>query len=89
MSMTKEEKAEIIKENKHNENDTGSAGVQIALVTQKIVNINDHLKENKKDHNSKRSLLKLVGKRKKLQDYLKRKDKESYQALIKKLGLRK
>ncbi len=87
--MTTERKAEIIKEYGRTPNDTGSPEVQVALLTERINVLTEHLKENKKDHHSRRGLLKMVGKRRGLLDYLKRTDLEGYRALISKLGLRK
>lgn len=87
--MTTERKAEIIKEYGRTPSDTGSPEVQVALLTERINVLTEHLKENKKDHHSRRGLLKMVGKRRGLLDYLKRTDLESYRALIAKLGLRK
>lgn len=87
--MTTERKAEIIKEYGRTPNDTGSPEVQVALLTERINVLTEHLKENKKDHHSRRGLLKMVGKRRGLLDYLNRTDLESYRALIAKLGLRK
>lgn len=87
--MTTERKAEIIKEYGRTPNDTGSPEVQVALLTERINVLTEHLKENKKDHHSRRGLLKMVGKRRGLLDYLKKTDLEGYRALIAKLGLRK
>lgn len=87
--MTTERKAEIIKEYGRTPNDTGSPEVQVALLTERINVLTEHLKENKKDHHSRRGLLKMVGKRRGLLDYLKRTDLEGYRTLIAKLGLRK
>lgn len=87
--MTTERKAEIIKEYGRTPNDTGSPEVQIALLTERINVLTEHLKENKKDHHSRRGLLKMVGKRRGLLDYLKKNDLEGYRALIAKLGIRK
>ena len=87
--MTTERKAEIIKEYGRTPNDTGSPEVQVALLTERINVLTEHLKENKKDHHSRRGLLKMVGKRRGLLDYLKKKDLEGYRALIAKLGIRK
>lgn len=87
--MTTEKKAEIIKEYGRTPNDTGSPEVQVALLTERINTLTEHLKENKKDHHSRRGLLKMVGKRRGLLDYLKRTDLEGYRNLIAKLGLRK
>ena len=80
---------EIIKEYGRTPNDTGSPEVQVALLTERINVLTDHLKENKKDHHSRRGLLKMVGKRRGLLDYLKKNDLEGYRALIAKLGIRK
>ena len=87
--MTTERKAEIIKEYGRTPNDTGSPEVQVALLTERINVLTDHLKENKKDHHSRRGLLKMVGKRRGRLDYLKKNDLEGYRALIAKLGIRK
>lgn len=87
--MLPERKKEIIKEFQLSENDTGSPEVQIALLTERINHLNEHLKEFKKDHHSRRGLLKMVGKRRGLLDYLMKKDIERYRAIIAKLGLRK
>ena len=84
-----EKKAEIIKEYGRTPNDTGSPEVQVALLTERINVLTEHLKENKKDHHSRRGLLKMVGKRRGLLDYLKKNDLEGYRALIAKLGIRK
>ena len=87
--MTTERKAEIIKEYGRTPNDTGSPEVQVALLTERINVLTEHLKENNKDHHSRRGLLKMVGKRRGLLDYLKKNDLEGYRALIAKLGIRK
>ena len=87
--MTTERKAEIIKEYGRTPSDTGSPEVQVALLTGRINVLTEHLKENKKDHHSRRGLLKMVGKRRGLLDYLKRTDLEGYRTLIARLGLRK
>ena len=87
--ITKEDKLRIIDEFKRSEGDTGSPEVQVALLTQRINELNEHLKFHKKDHHSRRGLLKMVGKRRNLLQYLKNKDLEGYRALIEKLGLRK
>lgn len=89
MAMTKEEKAKIIKDFAKNENDTGSAEVQIAILTHEINNLTEHLKEHKHDYHSNRGLLKKVGQRRNLLSYLAKKDIQSYRKVIKKLGLRK
>lgn len=87
--MLPERKAEIIKEYQLSPTDTGSPEVQVALLTERINHLNEHLKEFKKDHHSRRGLLMMVGKRRGLLDYLKKKDIERYRALVAKLGLRK
>ena len=87
--ITKEEKTAIIKEYATHEGDTGSPEVQIALLTDRINHLNEHLKVHAKDHHSRRGLLKMVGQRRSLLAYLKDKDIERYRALIEKLGLRK
>lgn len=87
--ISKERKAEIVKLYGKNEQDTGSTEVQVALLTERINELTEHLKVNKKDHHSRRGLLKMVGQRRNLLAYLQRKDLEGYRALIEKLGLRK
>ncbi|MBQ3235314.1 MAG: 30S ribosomal protein S15 [Clostridia bacterium] len=87
--MEKEIKAGIIDSYKTHEGDTGSVEVQVALLTERINHLNEHLKANKQDNHSRRGLMKMVGKRKGLLDYLKSKDIEAYRTLIAKLGLRK
>ena len=82
-------KTEIIREFGRKEGDTGSPEVQIALLTARINELNDHLKTHKKDHHSRRGLLKMVGRRRKLISLLKEQDVERYRSLIEKLGLRK
>ena len=82
-------KSEIIKEYGRAEGDTGSPEVQVAILTSRIQYLTDHLKEHKKDHHSRRGLLKLVGQRRNMLDYLRRKDIERYRSLIERLGLRK
>ena len=88
MALDPEIKQAIIKEFQRDENDTGSAEVQIALLTKQISNLTEHLKSNHKDHSSRLGLLKLVGQRKRLLKYLKRKDYEKYQELIATLKIR-
>ncbi|MBE5821847.1 MAG: 30S ribosomal protein S15 [Clostridiales bacterium] len=83
------EKVEIINAYKKHDTDTGSPEVQIALLTDRINHLNEHLKEHKKDNHSRMGLLKMVGKRRSLLNYLKNKDLEAYRALIEKLNLRK
>ena len=87
--ITKEIKQQIIKDYQLKEGDTGSPEVQIAILTYRINDLNEHLKEHKKDHHSRRGLLKMVGQRRNLLAYLKKKDIEAYRELIAKLGLRK
>ena len=82
-------KENLIKEYGKSENDTGSTEVQVALLTQRINDLTDHLKIHKKDHHTRRGLLMLVGKRKRLLQYLENQDVERYRSLIDKLGLRK
>jgi small subunit ribosomal protein S15 len=89
MSLATDAKAAIIEDHKKHTADTGSPEVQIALITERINILTDHLKTHKKDHTSRRGLLKMVGKRRRLLDYLKRKDIEGYRDLIGKLGIRK
>lgn len=87
--MTQEEKQAIIKEYAIHEGDTGSPEVQIAVLTKRINDLNEHLKENPKDHHSRRGLLKMVGHRRNLLAYLQKVDIERYRAILAKLGLRK
>ena len=87
--MTKERKTEIINTYKREENDTGSPEVQVAILTERINELTEHLKVHKKDNHSRRGLLKMVGKRRNLLNYLAKKDEEAYKELVKKLGLRK
>ena len=89
MSITKEEKTALIKEYGENTKDTGSTSVQVAILTTQIRNLTEHLKTYKKDHHSRRGLLKMVGQRSRLLRYLKKEDAAKYKALIKKLGIRK
>ena len=89
MAITQERKNELINEYKTHENDTGSAEVQIAVLTESINNLNGHLRTHKKDHHSRRGLLKMVGKRRNLLTYLRNKDVQRYRVLINKLGLRR
>lgn len=89
MSITAERKAELVKEYATKENDTGSPEVQVAILTERIVNLTEHFKEHKKDNHSRRGLLKLVSHRRSLLDYLKRKDEERYKKLIASLGIRR
>ncbi len=89
MSLTKDEKQTIVTEFGSKETDTGSTEVQIALLTRRIEQLTEHFKVNKKDHNSRRGLLKLVGQRRKLLKYLQRTDLEKYREILVKLNLRK
>ena len=87
--MTQAEKTAIMQEYATHEGDTGSPEVQIAVLTKRINDLTEHLKEHHKDHHSRRGLLKMVGQRRRLLDYLKKKDLEKYRSLIKELGLRR
>jgi small subunit ribosomal protein S15 len=89
MAITKVRKNELINEFKTHESDTGSPEVQIAVLTAEINTLNDHLRVHKKDHHSRRGLLKMVGKRRNLLTYLRNKDVSRYRELINKLGLRR
>ena len=87
--LTTEAKLAVIKEYATHEGDTGPPEVQVAILTSRITYLTEHLKEHKKDHHSRRGLLKLVGQRRNMLDYLRRKDIERYRSLIERLGLRK
>ncbi|RLL45359.1 30S ribosomal protein S15 [Oceanobacillus piezotolerans] len=89
MAITQERKNELINEYKVHETDTGSPEVQIAVLTEEINALNEHLRVHKKDHHSRRGLLKMVGKRRNLLNYLRNKDVTRYRELIKRLGLRR
>lgn len=89
MAVSKVEKADIIKKFGANEKDTGSVRVQVALLTERIKLLTNHLKQNDKDHTARRSLLVLVGQRKSLLAYLEKQNRDAYLALIQELGLRK
>ncbi len=89
MSITAERKSEVITTNAQTKGDTGSPEVQVAILTERINNLTGHFKDHKKDHHSRRGLLIMVGRRRRLLDYLKKKDQARYAALIAKLGLRK
>lgn len=89
MSITPERKQEVIKEYALKDGDTGSPEVQVAILTERINNLTDHLRSAIKDHHSRRGLLKMVGLRRRTLDYLKKQDVSRYQALIKRLNLRK
>jgi small subunit ribosomal protein S15 len=89
MTLTKEAKLEIVRKHGRSETDTGSSQVQIALLTRRINELTEHLRSHPHDHHSRRGLLKLVGRRRRLLNYLQRKDLEGYRELIKELGLRR
>ena len=89
MSITAEEKTQIVSEHKIHEKDTGSPEVQIAILTKRINELTEHLRTHKKDHSSRRGLLKMVSKRNSLLKYLTREDRSRYQQIIGRLGLRK
>ena len=89
MSITQERKAELIIEFGKNDQDSGSASVQVAILSERIRNLTEHLKEHKKDFGSRRGLLAMVGQRRSLLDYIKSGDVAAYKALIEKLGLRR
>jgi small subunit ribosomal protein S15 len=89
MTMDPNDKKKIIDEFKVHDSDTGSPEVQVALLTERINYLTEHFKTHKKDYHSRRGLLKLVGSRRKLLEYLKKKDIERYRAIVKKLGLRR
>jgi small subunit ribosomal protein S15 len=86
--LLREQKASIIEEHKTHETDTGSAEVQIALLTTRINSLNEHLKVNKKDHHSRRGLMMMVGRRRRMLNYLSVKDITRYRALVARLGIR-
>ena len=88
MALTQVHKQEIISEYQVHETDTGSADVQIAMLTERINRLSQHLRINKKDHSSRRGLLKIIGQRKRLLSYIQKQDREHYQALIRRLGIR-
>lgn len=89
MSITQDRKAEVIKDNARADKDTGSPEVQVAILSERIANLTEHFKDHKKDNHSRRGLLKMVSTRRRLLDYLKKKDEARYDALIQKLGLRR
>ena len=89
MSLTKEAKLEIVRQHGASESDTGSAKVQVALLTRRINDLTEHLRAHPKDHYSRRGLLKLVGRRRRFLNYLQKRDLEGYRDLIKELGLRR
>lgn len=88
MAVSKERKAELIKQYGKNEHDSGSAEVQVALLTERIKGLTAHMKTHQKDYHTRRGLLMLVGKRRRLLSYIKNKDVENYRSLIKNLGIR-
>jgi small subunit ribosomal protein S15 len=89
MTLTQEKKAELTKQFGANEKDTGNTRVQIALLSARIAELTEHLRDHKKDHHSRRGLLMLVGRRRRLLNYMQKQDLEGYRALIKELGLRR
>ncbi len=89
MSVTKEKKQELIKKFGTGDNDSGKAEVQVAILTERINDLRDHFTNHKKDHTSRRGLMQMVGKRRRLLDYMKRKDIERYRTIIKELNIRK
>ena len=89
MSLTKEVKQEVVSTYGRNDADTGSPAVQIALLTRRIEELTEHLRTHKKDHHSRRGLLKLVGQRRRLLNYVQQRDVEAYRTLIRELGLRR
>lgn len=88
MALQSDKKTEIISKHRKHDNDSGSPEVQIAILTERITHLTEHFKVHKKDHHSRRGLLKMVGQRKRLLNYLKSKDIEGYRKLIKELGIR-
>jgi small subunit ribosomal protein S15 len=89
MVLTKELKSDVIKQNRKHDGDTGSPEVQIAVLTNRITYLTEHFKSHQKDHHSRRGLLQLVGRRRRLLDYLRRVDVERYRAVLDRLGIRK
>ena len=89
MTLTKEEKLDLIKKHGRSDADTGSTEVQVAMLTQRITELTEHLRSHPKDHYSRRGLLKLVGRRRRFLNYMQKHDLEGYRALIKELGLRR
>ncbi|HEX3326983.1 MAG: 30S ribosomal protein S15 [Actinomycetota bacterium] len=89
MALLKEDKAKIISEAARTESDTGSPEVQVSILSRRIVELTEHLKTHPKDHHSRRGLLRMVGRRRRLLEYLRREDIERYRTLITKLGLRR
>ena len=89
MSITPDRKSDLIKNHARAENDTGGPEVQIAILSERINNLNQHFKDHKKDHHSRRGMLKMVSQRRRLLDYLKGRDADRYQAIVENLGLRR
>ncbi|MDV2580649.1 30S ribosomal protein S15 [Alkalibacillus haloalkaliphilus] len=89
MAISQQRKSELISEFKTHENDTGSPEVQVAILTEQITTLNNHLREHKNDHHSRRGLMKMVGRRRHLLNYLRNKDIQRYRQLINQLGLRR
>ncbi|MFC1700034.1 30S ribosomal protein S15 [Patescibacteria group bacterium] len=89
MTLQKDKKAKIIKKSRIHESDTGSPEVQVSLISEKIIKLSDHLKEHKKDNHSRRGLLQMVNKRRRLLAYLKKRDEERYNSLVEKLEIGK
>ncbi len=89
MAFTKDMKVEVMQQHRRHEKDTGSSEVQIAVLTNRIVDLTEHFKQHKKDHHSRRGLLKMVSRRRRLLDYLRRVDRAKYQAVLASHGLRK
>jgi small subunit ribosomal protein S15 len=89
MTLTQQRKQELMAEYQVHETDTGSADLQVAILTERINQLTTHLKANKKDHSSRRGLLKMIGQRKRLLAYIQNKDSKRYQALIARLGIRR
>jgi len=89
MSITADRKQELVKEYATNKDDTGSPEVQVAILTERIVNLTEHFKSHKKDNHSRRGLLKMVSQRRRLLDYVKGTDEERYKTLIQRLGIRR
>jgi small subunit ribosomal protein S15 len=89
MALTKEDKTQVIADYRRADNDTGSAEVQVAVLTKRIAELTEHLKTHSKDHHSRRGLLLMVGRRRRMLDYLRREDVSRYRELISRLGLRR
>ena len=89
MALTKEDKTQLVGEHRRSDEDTGSAEVQVAILSKRISDLTEHLKTHSKDHASRRGLLQMVGRRRRMLDYLKREDIERYRELIARLGLRR